>query len=621
MSGVTKRFQPRQAALRALGVACVLTACCGALHAAMGDVPVRLDQLTMPAAATYPKVAVSRNVPIVMRDGTRLYADIHQPADLWGRPIKGRFPSVLVQGPYRKALQQSGVTLGQKAGIDGAGALAMSNDFVRHGYVQVVVDVRGTGDSGGPWRVWDQTEQTDYLDVTTWLRTQPFSNGHYGLFGVSYLAIAAMLTAEQQPPGLEAVFAVSAADDIYRDLFRGGDVPVAIIGGLTGAIKLLGLVPPSSLTRAIQLYQDRFNDVAWPTDFLNRTWGTGELAYDSDFFSVRSPGTRVNKIKAPTFLVGGWHDIYQRGVPRLYQSLQLPPGQKQLMMGPWYHLTTGSDLGKPGAPPLLDTLTQLWFDHWLKGIDNGIERFGPVTVNTLGANTWRSMPAVPGSNVSWQRFHLGPGGSLTAQAAIQPGWDEKVADLKNNWCSRSTVQWTAGVLRQASCEADNREVEAKAFNYTTEPLAQDLHISGPLALSLQGSTTGKDANWVVEVTDVSPEGVSSQITGGALLSSRRAVDAARSTYAPDGTLVAPYHPHTPKSQLPVPSGVPVQLDIEIFNTDALIRQGHRLRVTIRSADQPVLGPPKAVAAEREGTVRVHHGASTDSVLMVPVAHD
>lgn len=592
----------------------------GAL-AAPGDAPLRLDQLTMPAAATYPKVVVSRNVPIVMRDGTRLYADIHQPADALGKPINGRFPAVLVQGPYRKAVQQGGATLGQKLNIDNAGVLAMTDDFVKHGYVQVVVDVRGTGDSLGPWRVWDEVEQADYLEVTQWLRAQTWSNGDYGLFGVSYLAISAMLTADQQPPGLKAVFAISAAEDLYRDLFRGGDVPDAIIGGLTGAIKLLGLLPTLKLSRDVALYTDRLNDFAWPADFLKRTWGTGELAYDSAFFRARSTGTRARQIKVPTFLMGGWFDIYQRGMPRLYQALQLPPGQKQLLMGPWYHLTLGQGLGQADAPPRVDVLSQLWFDRWIKGIANGIDGFGPVTVNTLGSKQWRSMPDVPGSQATWQHFHLGADGALSAQAPLQSGWDEHVAELKNSNCSRSTVQWTAGVLRSASCEADNRQVEAHAFNYTSAPLPTSLHISGPLSLALHGATTGQDANWIAEVTDVAPDGRSTQLTGGALLSSHRALDAGQSTFSPDGTLAVPYHPFTPESLLSVPKGSPVRLDIEIFNTDAVIAAGHRLRVTIRSADQPTLIPPQAQAAGRAGTVRVFHGADTDSVLHIPTVQD
>src|SRR5439155_3912258 len=108
----------------------------------------------------------------------------------------------------------------------------------------------------------------------------------------------------------------------------------------------------------------------------------GQATYDGPFWRMRAPGTVAARVRAPTFIVGGWYDLFQRGEPRLYRELPLAPGRKQLLMGPWYHVTgaTGAGLGARGAPPKLDVLALAWFERWVRGVRNGITRFGPVTV-------------------------------------------------------------------------------------------------------------------------------------------------------------------------------------------------------------------------------------------------
>ena len=580
----------------------------------------RLEPLPKPL---YPRVAVQRDVPIVMNDGAQLYADVYRPADKDGHAVAGQFPSVLTLLPYVKRLQKTLKDVDAVLPLPaGAGIVAMGNDFVRRGFVYVVVDVRGTGASEGEWMAWDAREQADYLDISRWLTAQPFSNGEFGLFGISYLAIAALLAAEQQPPGLKAVFAVSAAEDVYRDLFRGGDVPYLVVGGLIGIIKAAGFLPPgyadTDPEAARKLREARLSALAWPKEVSRQIREGGEFGFDSDFFRLRSPGSRINRINVPTFLVGGWFDLYQRGMPRLYQQLQLPPGQKQLLMGPWYHLTIGAGLGRSDTPPKVDTLAQLWFERWLKQADNGIDRFGPVTRYSLGAKRWRTTQAALDENLQWQRYYLGPQHSMSLTPAASDGHDERRAHLNNGWCTRSTTQWTAGGVRLGPCETDNRLMEKSALTYTTEVLDRDLHIAGPLALTLHAATTGADANWIATVSDVAPSGKSTQITSGALVASQRTLDAARSEYNAAGELIVPYHPFTMASLSPVPPGELVQLDIEIFNVDAVLQAGHRLRLTLSSSDQPTLGPPLAQREQRKGTVRVHYGPAQPSSLLVPV---
>ena len=164
--------------------------------------------------------------------------------------------------------------------------------------------------------------------------------------------------------------------------------------------------------------------------------------------------------------------------------------------------------------------------------------------------------------------------------------------MANGLCTRSTVQWTAALVPPGQpCETDNRSQERTAFTYTTPAMSGNFHISGPISLTLHGATTARDTTWIATLTDVSPGGDSNQLTAGWLVGSRRALDRGRSTIARNGDLVAPFHPFTRASVETVTPGQTETLDVEIFNTDAVIRRGHRLRLTISSGDVPHLLQP------------------------------
>src|SRR5207249_888148 len=82
-----------------------------------------------------------------------------------------------------------------------------------------------------------------------------------------------------------------------------------------------------------------------------------------------------SKIQIPTFVTGGWHDLFTYSESKIYNEVSVPPGQKQLFMGNTYHVSSGNETGKPGLPPRLDVLQRAWFDKWLKGIDNNIDSY------------------------------------------------------------------------------------------------------------------------------------------------------------------------------------------------------------------------------------------------------
>jgi putative CocE/NonD family hydrolase len=551
-----------------------------------------------------------------MRDGVKLFADVYRPARADGTAVHRRFPVILTQDPYAK----------NESSVIGVDQL-----FVSHGYVQVIVDVRGTGTSEGNWDSFGAAEQRDSLDIARWTTRQPWSTGDLVLYGPSYMAINQIFTAAQHPKGLRAIFPIVPAEDVYRDVtWHGGAVDTGFIPFWLGLVTALKILPPNYLTgdpaEAVKLYAQRLaGGTQFPVQALTGGTTGGTLAYDGPFYRLRSPGRVVKRVNVPTFVTGGWWDLFQRGEPRLYRALRLSSARKKLLMGPWYHVTgaRGAGLGERGAPPPLDVLALAWFERWVRGKRNGIDHYGPVVVKQLQTPRWQVYRSYPRRDVRYRRFHLGDR-VLTERAPKSSGANTMPANQLAGLCTRSTTQWTAGLDQLIApgqpCTEHNELNEAGALTYTTAPLRRALHLSGPLALSLSGSTTAKDTTWVVTVSDVSPSGQSIQLTAGWLVQSRRALDRARSTYGPRGELIAPFHPFTKASLLPVRSGHTDRMAIEIFNTDAVMAKGHRLRVTITSGDVPHMMVPAPDAINSVGAVNsVHFGPKDPSFLTAGVA--
>ena len=142
-----------------------------------------------PPQAIANAVVKQTNIPVRMSDGTILYVDVVRPATSSGKPVRGALPVLLTQTPYNKNTP----------------SLNFEDDYlVKHGYVEVIADVRGTGASEGTWDSFGRREQRDGYDLAEWARRQAWSDGRIGLHGTSYGAINQILTSEENPPGVRA---------------------------------------------------------------------------------------------------------------------------------------------------------------------------------------------------------------------------------------------------------------------------------------------------------------------------------------------------------------------------------------------------------------------------------
>ncbi|MFF2552533.1 CocE/NonD family hydrolase [Nocardia sp. NPDC058058] len=590
-------------------------------------------------APLYPNVHIDWDVPITMSDGTVLKANVYRPMDAQGRIVDTPLPTIVNLTPYTKLVSNivdsalsipvlpdiltnflagfdlSGVGLGgltelTKALPGGAARLfAADRKLVQSGYTQVVADVRGTGFSEGVWQVFQEREQLDSVEVIDWASRQSWSDGKIGMSGISYSAINQVHAAEHHPEALKAIFPVEPGSDLVRDvLATGGALGFGFIPPWLLGVNFLKLMP--DLTA---LFSGNF-DWKWladrsqsPMTFFDyiiqalTVQSVPEIPDNLKSLLETNSSLRQgwlghpDQVRVPTMVYGGWHDIFTYSEPRIYNAIPLPPGQKQLIMGDTYHANPGSGFGAPGTPPRLDVLQRTWFDKWLKGIDNGIDGYGPVTLFQQGGS-WTTAGEFPRAEADYRRLYLSGAPSGTTNASVhdgslttEPGAAQRltVAPGLMSLCSRDSAQSTAGVTAILDiCAKDARPMELNGLTFTSPPVAEPTIVSGPVSVHLNTVLDATDGYWSATLNDVGPDGSSKVLTSGQLTASLRKVDDTRSSRSANGDYTDPYPYLTLDTREPLVPGQATQLDLGLTATDAVLQPGHRLRVDIFAFNFP-----------------------------------
>jgi putative CocE/NonD family hydrolase len=546
-----------------------------------------------PRPATY-GVAKQRNVEIRMDDGVTLSANVLRPAGQDGKPARGRFPVILTQTAYNKEIPM----------------LNMENDYmVQRGYIQVLVDARGTGSSGGQWTGFGKREQKDGCALAAWAVKVPGSNGRLGLDGGSYGGINQLFTAACHPKGLRAIFPIVPMGDAYRDVtVSGGEADTAFIPSWMGLVTGAGLLTTSATSNPAQAVAALADHVQGMTTFqlptvasalLGQPVGGADGAYDGKFYRDRSPLEIIDRVDVPTFIIGGEYDLFQRGEPMLFNALQARGVPSRLLIGPWTHLDASSAGGQ--------ALELRWFDHYVRGIkDPTLDRdIPPVSVYRIGADRYVASSRFPFAGTRYVSKRL-PAGEK--QIPFLP-----VAGV----CSSSTSQWTAGGVPMGlpACSGDHSLNDALGAVYDFPVGRQPLRFNGTAMARLFVSTTRSDAFVTARLEDLSPTGTSTPLTNGWQLLSLRKVDPKRSEWR-NGLMVQPWHPDTRASVRPVKPGQIYELDVEIFPTAAQLAPGHSLRLAIQTSDEPHLTPSLPTTLNQLGGVlTIHSSAKYPSALV------
>jgi uncharacterized protein len=389
--------------------------------------------------------ASTNDIQVKGAGGTTIRVNEIYPTTASGAPAKGPFPVLLTMTPYGKG-QGGSSSPGSAASPGGESATGGADDYLaERGYIEVVEDVRGTGDSSGSWGLFDPIQQKDAIKVVNWAAHLPHSDGRVGTYGPSYLGIDQLLLAGAVGPHspLKAVFPMVSANDIYRDTsFMGGLLDFEFAEtylGLTAGLNTTNPITdtasdPELLSDLAGIESDHVNGLAtYHAAQTENILTGGAEAYDGSYWQARNPQNILARVVAnhiPAYLIGGEFDIFQNGEPVNYAELQnawdgrsptapMVSGQRttgryQLIVGPWEHLN--------GSSVDVDPLELEWFDTWLKHERTGMAKTAtPLHYYDLGSGQFDETSTYPFTGATPKRLYFGTGGTLTAAAPSAGG--------------------------------------------------------------------------------------------------------------------------------------------------------------------------------------------------------
>jgi uncharacterized protein len=552
-------------------------------------------------------IVVLKDVMVPMRDGVRLATDVHLPAR-GGVAAPGRFPAVLERTPYNKDESDSWARV-----------------FVPRGYVFVAQDVRGRYRSEGRWRPL-RDDGRDGFDTARWIGAQPWSDGGFGTVGGSYAGGTQHALALAGAPHLKAMVPLDALSDCGRYGIRhNGAFELRFFNWIFN----LGFSPPRfrqpgtdpAATDALGKLRDHVREYlaglplrpgTTPLKFAPdyESWLVEAMGHgDDDSFWTDMGVSVVDHVAeyedVPVYLVGGWYDSWAAQTSNLNYA-ELAKAKKsalRLIMGPWTHggqrrsFAGEAEFGRDAAIDL-DALQLRWFDRWLKGAENGVEREPPVRIFVMGGGDghrtgegrifvgghWRDEKEWPLARARATPYYLHAGGVLStdpppAGPASHYLFDPRhpVPTVGGN-LSSSTGVMEAGAMDQRCrkdvwlCE-DERPLSARndVLVFQTAPLDRDMEVTGRLVVKLWASSSAVDTDFTAKLVDVYPP--SADFPGGFDLNVGDSIVRAR-------------YRDSLASATPMKPGQVYPFTIELYPTSLVFPKGHRIRLDVSSSNFP-----------------------------------
>ncbi len=607
---------------------------------------------------------LERDVMATMRDGVRLASDVYRPARD-GRAIETPLPVILERTPYGKGETSRAERTARSAAPFTRAEVAAY--FVRAGYVVVFQDCRGRYGSEGEF-VKYLSDATDGYDTVVWLTQQQWCDRKVGTMGLSYAAHTQGALACLNPPGLAAMFLDSGGfSNAYRSGIRqGGAFELKQATWAFANARVSPLVAADPVARAaldgIDI-KDWFTRMPWKRGHSPLQWAP---EYESYLFEQWTHGTfddywRQAGIFAEGFYdqyadvpmvhMSSWYDPYARTATDNYRGLsKRKRGPVRLILGPWTHgdrsLTHAGDVDF-GAAATLDgslatdylELRRRWFDHWLKGLDNGVEHEPPVRLFVMGGGSgrrtaegrldhggrWRVEIDWPLAGTEFTPYYLHGDGSLGVKRP-DPGSPPRSYDYD----PRHPVPAIGGPISSgapvmAGGAFDQREEErfhgsrppylplatrADVLVFQTPPLDAGVEVTGPIEVRLWIASDCPDTDFTAKLIDVYPpnadypHGFAMNITSGIIR--------------------ARYRDSWEQPELMTPGEV-YALTITPFPTSNLFARGHRIRLDISSSNFPHFDiNPNTGDAEGTGQTtriaanRVYVDPARPSHILLPV---
>ena len=537
-----------------------------------------------------------------MRDGTRLATDVYVPS------TPGPHPVIMQRTPY-------GLRLGHGCFVGTSGSVAF---WAEHGYVGITQDVRGTFRSQGVFRPIFQ-EQADGYDAVEWAAAQPWSNGKVAMTGSSYFGVTQWQAALSTPPHLVAIAPAVTATDYHDqwtyvngvfDLWFAQSWTLAFFAPDAYRRELIAKgTAPDEAKKASDEYLARGKDrifTSWASQIpLESFPDYRTLApyyyewmahpnYD-DYWATVDVERHFGAVTVPALVSGGWYDLFQIGSVRSFQGMRAEGGSdvarsgtRLVMDGTGAHGGLGVMTLSPAHNINVQALQLRFYDHYVKGADNGFAREPrvqlfvqmPPDTGTQMDGFWVTGDAFPVPGTRATRFNLRSGGHantargdgvLDAARRSDGPFDTFVYDPKKPvptfggglCCLTLGSYFGSGVQNQSTTEARD-----DVLVYTSTPLTSHVAMVGQAKVAFWATSSGRDTDFTAKLVDVHPDGFAQNLL--------------------DRVVRARFRKGSKSAPSLIEPGTPYEYEIDLGYTASVFKPGHRIRLDISSSNFPHL---------------------------------
>lgn len=571
------------------------------------------------------QIIVEKNVPCKMRDGVILYADIYRPNK------EGRFPVLLTRLPYSKDLPYYSHRY-----LD-------TNRLVENGFIVIIQDVRGRFQSEGEFQPFRQ-EANDGFDTVEWAAAFPYSTGKVGMFGLSYYGYTQLLAATKKPPHLAAIFPAMTLNDQRNGVsYRNGAYQLGFTETWT-----LESIAPDLLKRKYENPLDRKREIQKIADYLNRLddlygfapikqWpplkeiGIADYFFEDlsqpieneDYWGQSSIADKYRDLQVPAFHLGGWHDCFIGPTLTNYIEMTKTGPHQKLIVGPWGHgyfsyVQGEAFYGVHASGDWIDLekdITDLhirWFNHWLKGIDTGLETEPPVKIFVMGINQWRDEMEWPLKRTVYTNFYLQSNGKANIKngdgrlCLTQPtdgAMDCFIYNPNHPVPTKGGRTLFFGPLTMGPFNQREIEEREDVLVYSSHPLTGPVEVTGNVKVKLWASSDAKDTDFTAKLVDV-------DCNGNAIILAEGIVNAKyRNGFNPEEEL----------------TGDVVEYEIDLWATSNVFLPGHRITLEISSSSFPHYLPnpntgESLIESDRmiKAKQTIYHNKQYPSHLILPI---
>lgn len=525
---------------------------------------------------------------IEMPDGVKLAADVYLPEST----KEEKLPTLVMFERYWRS------TIDRKNKDAKPQLYGRDQFFNDSGYVIMIVDTRGTGASFGTRdSEYSPQEVMDAKTVVDWIVAQSWSNGNVGSYGTSYTGTTAELLCATQHPAVKAVIPGWSDFDLYRSPAR----PYGLVA--SKFIKKWGLyvrmldrnrslfvggsirpVSDDSLKLALKEHKGNMRVYQSVKEGEFRDTQFGSSNYEE--CSVVHWKKEIEASNVPMLVLTSWMDAgTAEGTIQRLEHFSNP--QKVLLMatshGGWSNaspFSVGDSLLYPRPMVYAQNQTQLdFFDHYLKGIDKGVEDWPLITYFNMGEEVFHNSNVwpIPGT-VETNFFFQENGGLNTLKPTNTEGSDAYKVDFGTYTSEHN--RWTTQMGGPVKNLNHRNEMDERMLVYTSEPVAEDLQITGTPVVRLQLTSTHQDGAVLVYLEDVDENGNSVYITeGGLRLIHRKELE-------PSETNFNLHSFNEEDAELMVPNQV-TEVAFNMWPTSVLIKKGHSIRIAIAGADKSI----------------------------------